>query len=150
MLTLSTLSIMVMLSPSTYHIGDKDVLPPRARGSAVIATHLSAALAALIIGAAVLLREKGTHAHKLLGRAWVATMLVVAVSSFWIRRDGFSWIHLLSIWTLFSLACAVWFIRRGNVPAHRGFMVGTFLGLAGAGIGALAPGRLLYRFFLSA
>jgi hypothetical protein len=25
-----------------------------------------------------------------------------------------------------------------------------FLGLAGAGIGALAPGRLLYRFFFSA
>jgi uncharacterized membrane protein len=116
----------------------------------MIALHLSFALGALAIGAAVLLRPKGTDSHKLLGRAWVGAMLIVAVSSFWIRRDGFSWIHLLSIWTLISLACAVWFIRRGNVRAHRGFMVGTFLGLAGAGIGALAPGRLLYRFFLSA
>jgi len=111
----------------------------------MIALHLSFALGALAIGTAVLLRQKGTDSHKLLGRAWVGAMLVVAMSSFWIRRDGFSWIHLLSIWTLVSLACAVWFIRRGNVRAHRGFMVGTFLGLAGAGIGALAPERLLYR-----
>lgn len=116
----------------------------------MIAVHLSAALAALVIGTAVLVRRKGTASHKLLGRTWVIVILVAAISSFWIRRDGFSWIHLLSLWTLISLACAVWFIRRGNVRAHRGFMVGTFLGLAGAGIGALAPGRLIYRFFFSA
>src|SRR4029450_8197570 len=98
----------------------------------MIALHLSFALGALAIGAAVLLREKGTDSHKLLGRAWVAAMLIVAGASLCTRRDGFSCIHLLSIWTLVSLACAVWFIRRGNVRAHRGFMVGTFLGLAGA------------------
>ena len=40
-------------------------------------------------------------------------------------------------------------IRRGNVRAHKAFMVGTFLGLAGAGLGALAPGRLLYGFFFA-
>ena len=109
----------------------------------VIGIHLAAAFLALIMGSAMLVRTKGTSSHKLLGRTWVALMLVVAISSFWIRRDGFSWIHLLSIWTLISLACAVWFIRRGNVRAHQGFMVGTFLGLVGAGIGAFAPGRLL-------
>ena len=109
----------------------------------IIVIHLAAALLALIIGGAMLVRTKGTASHKLLGRTWVAVMLVVAISSFWIQRDGFSWIHLLSIWTLVSLAAAVWFIRRGNVRAHQGFMVGTFLGLVGAGIGAFAPGRLL-------
>jgi hypothetical protein len=57
-------------------------------------------------------------------------------------------IHLLSVWTLISLALAVWFIRRGNVRAHRGFMIGTFIGLAAAGLGALAPGRELYRLFV--
>ena len=108
-----------------------------------IAIHLTAAIVSLLVGGAVLLRQKGTASHKLLGRSWVALMLIVAISSFWIRRDGFSWIHLLSIWTLISLACAVWFIRRGNVRAHQGFMIGTFLGLVGAGIGAFAPGRLL-------
>lgn len=118
-----------------------------------IALHLSAALAALVLGIAVLARRKGTASHKALGRAWVALMIVVAVSSLWIleirKGAGPSWIHLLSAWTLISLVCAVYFIRRGNVRAHRGFMVGTFLGLAGAGLGALAPGRALYRLLLA-
>jgi uncharacterized membrane protein len=121
--------------------------------SLTVALHLSAALAALALGLAVLARRKGTASHKALGRAWVALMIVVAVSSFWIleirKGAGPSWIHLLSAWTLISLACAVVFIRRGNVRAHRGFMVGTFLGLAGAGLGALAPGRALYRLLLA-
>jgi uncharacterized membrane protein len=84
-----------------------------------------------------LLRRKGTATHKLLGRVWVALMVAVALSSFWIfeirRGAGPSLIHLLSVWTLISLALAVWFIRRGNVRAHRGFMVGSFVGLAAAG-----------------
>ena len=116
----------------------------------MIALHLSAAFAALGLGIAVLFLRKGTAAHKVLGRSWGALMLVVAISSFWITRDGaFSWIHLLSIWVLVSLACAVYFIRRGNVRAHRNFMLGTVAGLAVAGLFALAPGRALYRLFFA-
>jgi uncharacterized membrane protein len=118
----------------------------------LIALHAALAALSLALGAAVLLRAKGTPSHKLLGRIWVAAMVGVAMSSFWIfeirRGAGPSWIHLLSLWTLVSLALAVWFIRRGNVRAHKGFMVGTFLGLLGAGLGALAPGRALSRLFL--
>jgi len=117
--------------------------------SLLIAVHALLALTALGIGVVVLARRKGTASHKLLGRTWVALMTAVALSSFWIfeirRGGGPSLIHLLSVWTLISLALAVWFIRRGNVRAHRGFMIGTFIGLAAAGLGALAPGRALYR-----
>ena len=113
----------------------------------IIALHVAAATAALVIGGLVLWRRKGTRAHKLLGRVWVGAMVAVALSSFWIfeLRDGAgpSWIHLLSVWTLVSLALAVWFIRRGNVRAHQGLMVGTFVGLVAAGIAAMAPGRTL-------
>lgn len=119
--------------------------------STVIAVHLAGALTALALGTAILLRTKGTAMHKLLGRAWVALMTAVAVSSFWIfnvERGTFSWIHLLSVWTLISLTLAIIAIRRGRVRAHRAFMIGTFLGLAGAGIGALSPDRLLGRFVL--
>ena len=120
----------------------------------LVATHAGLAAAALVVGAAVLSRRKGRASHKLLGRTWVALMLAVALSSFWIfeirRGAGPSFIHLLSVWTLISLALAVWFIRRGNVRAHRGFMIGTFIGLAAAGTGALTPGRALYRLFFLA
>lgn len=113
-----------------------------------IVLHLAAALPAVVLGVLQLARKKGTSSHKVLGWAWVVAMAVLAISSFWIfglaRGGGFSWIHLLSAWTLFSLATAVWFIRHGKVRAHKYFMAGTFIGLAGAGLGALAPGRMLY------
>lgn len=116
----------------------------------MIALHLSAAVASLLLGLGVLLLRKGTPTHKALGRAWVGVMLVTAFSSFWITRNGeWSWIHALSVWTLLSMGLAVYFIRRGQVRAHRGFMIGTYLGLAGAGAGALAPGRTLYFFFFT-
>jgi uncharacterized membrane protein len=119
----------------------------------MIAIHIAAATLALLGGALVLARRKGTRAHKVLGRVWVGAMLVVALSSFWIfeirQGAGPSFVHVLSVWTLISLALALWFIRRGNVRAHKGFMIGTYLGLVGAGIGALAPGRALYLAFLA-
>jgi len=122
--------------------------------SPLIAFHAGLAAAALLVGASVLLRRKGTASHKALGRTWVALMAAVALSSFWILEirhgAGPSLIHLLSAWTLVSLALAIWFIRRGNVRAHRGFMIGAFIGLVAAGLGALAPGRALYRFFFLA
>ena len=118
-----------------------------------IAIHLVAVAPAVILGVIQLAARKGTRAHKALGWLWVLAMALVAVSSFWIfgidKGGGFSVIHLLSAWTLISLACAVWFIRRGNVRAHKGFMIGTLLGLAGAGLGALAPGRALYLLFFA-
>ena len=111
------------------------------------AIHLAAVVPAIAIGVIQLASKKGSRPHKVLGWIWVLSMVVAAVSSFWIRElrkgAGFSVIHLLSIWVLVSLTCAIWFIRRGNVRAHQRFMVGTLLGLAGAGIGAVMPGRFL-------
>ena len=119
----------------------------------LIVFHLAFALAALALGGVVLARRKGTASHKMLGRIWASLMTAVALSSFWIfeirQGAGPSFVHLLSAWTLIALACAIYFIRRGNVRAHRGFMIGTFLGLAGAGAGALMPGRALYVFFFA-
>jgi len=94
------------------------------------AIHLAAVVPAVLIGVVQIAARKGTRPHKVLGWIWVLAMVVVAASSFWILeiRKGAGWsvIHLLSAWTLISLACAIW-----------------LLGLAGAGIGALMPGRFL-------
>ena len=56
-------------------------------------------------------------------------------------------IHLAA--AVLSLGLAVYFIRCGNVRAHKGFMVGTFIGLAAAGLDALAPGRFLHQLLLA-
>lgn len=112
-----------------------------------IVIHLYAAIIALIIGVTVLSLKKGTRLHRSLGRVWVVAVVVASVSSFWIREiggiAGFSWIHLLSVWTLVSLGYAVYFIRHGRVAEHRKAMIGTFLGLSIAGLLALFPSRRL-------
>jgi uncharacterized membrane protein len=111
------------------------------------AIHLAAIVPAAVIGVAQLAAKKGTRAHKVLGWIWVASLAVAAVSSFWImelrKGAGFSVIHLLSAWVLVCLVAAIWSIRRGKVRVHKGFMIGVMLGIAGAGIGALMPGRFL-------
>lgn len=115
--------------------------------------HLVAAVTALALGALNLLRPKGTRTHRRLGWIWVALIAIAALSSFWIfglrHGAGPSWIHVLSVWTLIALACAIVAIRRGKVRTHKAFMIGVFLGLVGAGVGALAPGRLLAQWLFA-
>ena len=118
--------------------------------SVAIGVHLTMALLALALGSVVLLRPKGTPIHKLCGRVWVALILVVAIGSFGIREisgdDSLSWIHILSAWTIFAVASGFIAIRRGHVARHKGFMIGSFCGLVGAGIFAMVPGRMVGDF----
>lgn len=117
----------------------------------IIAFHLATALLALLLGLIVLLRPKGTPAHKAMGRVWGAAMAATAISSFGIMgiRDGagFSPIHILSVVVLVTLTSAVWSIRRGNVRAHAINMISAFAGTAIAGAFTLLPGRVLGDFF---
>lgn len=107
--------------------------------------HLSAALAALALGAAVFLARKGTFLHRAAGRVWAGLMLVAAISSFWIKGNGsYSWIHLLSIVTLLLLAGVVYAALNGHIRRHRAGVIGLYSGsLVTAGLFALLPGRLL-------
>lgn len=110
----------------------------------LIAFHISTALLAIVLGAAMFARPKGTPSHRLLGRIWVASMAATAFGSFWIQSSGqFSWIHLLSTWTLFGLVMAVRNARLGKIQAHRGWMIGLYMGLAIAGAFTLLPSRML-------
>lgn len=114
----------------------------------IILLHLVAAVLGLVVGAVVVLRRKGTTPHRWLGRTWAALMLYVAAGSFWIRTGGgLSWIHVLSVLTIASLAYAVWSIRRGNLRAHRASMLSSYTGLCIAGGFTLLPQRLLGHVF---
>lgn len=109
--------------------------------------HLYASLLALGLGAILLLSPKGTMLHRILGSTWVLAMAFSALSSFWFGGGvlpligHFGPIHLLSLWVLVALAVAVVAIFKGRVEQHRGWMVGAYLGLVGAFVGSLAPGR---------
>jgi uncharacterized membrane protein len=126
-------------------LGGVGVGPSVAGREIALPIHIVTALLALPLGAFVLWRPKGTASHKALGRLWVVLMLVVAVSSYWLRTlsGGFSFIHLLSVLTLVSIPIAIYHARRGNIRAHMGAMRGVYIGLVVAGLFAMAPNRTL-------
>jgi uncharacterized membrane protein len=106
--------------------------------------HLLSILPAIALGIAQLILPKGTSTHRAVGRTWVILMLTTSISSFWIQRVGFSWIHGLSVVTIVSVIAGLVYARTGNRRAHVGCMLGAFLGSLGAGIGAVSPGRFLH------
>ena len=119
-------------------------LQPILNAAPVVQAHIAFALASVLLGIVVLSLRKGTWLHKMLGRTWGAAMSSVAIGSFWIKSSGnFSWIHILSVIVLLNLAAAIYFIRHKNVRAHRGFMIGNFIGLVVAGAFTLMPHRIL-------
>ena len=114
----------------------------------LIAAHAAGATLALMLGGYVVLRRrKGDPLHRRLGVVWVLTMYWVAFSSFGIQElspGHFTWIHALSAWTIVSLTIAVWAAVKGRRRLHRQYVVGSYLGLVGAGIAAVAfPVRLV-------
>ncbi len=116
--------------------------------SVVVYAHLVAALTAATLGLWNLAAVKGTSRHRVVGRCWIAAMLAVTLPSFWIREldpGNFSWIHGLTVFTLASLALALWGIRTGRVRLHASAMIGTMVGLVIAGGFALMPGRTISR-----
>lgn len=124
-------------------------LAPLIAAPAVVQIHAFAAMAAFALALVQFAGVKGTRVHRVLGWAWVLLMALIATSSFWIhdlRQFGpFSAIHLLSIFTLFSLVGAVFYARRHQVRRHRHIMIAIFLGaLVTAGLFTLVPGRIMH------
>lgn len=116
----------------------------------VIKLHIFAALLALAIGTAILLQRKGSGLHKTLGWGWVFAMATTAVSSLWITQlngNMWSFVHLLSGWTIIALPMAIFAIRNRKVDAHRRAMTGIFVGgLIVAGGLSFIPGRFMFEF----
>ncbi|MER8432185.1 DUF2306 domain-containing protein [Mesorhizobium caraganae] len=111
--------------------------------------HAFAALAALAMGGAQLALPKGTTRHRVMGYAWAALMLVIAISSFWIQQirliGPFSPIHILSIIVLITVPLAVWHAHRHRVAKHRRVMISLYVfALIGAGVFTLLPGRVMH------
>ena len=115
-----------------------------------IPLHAIAAMIAIILGGVQFYMKKGGPIHKLLGRIWVGLMLVVSVSSFFIHEiklwGVYSPIHLLSIWTIFSLGLAIYFVRVGNIKRHKQVMIALYgFALILTGFFTLMPGRVMHQ-----
>jgi len=108
--------------------------------------HFVAAVLAITLGLTNLVSEKGTPQHRMVGWFWLMIMSFVTVPSFWVREINdvdFSWLHLLTIWTIISMVIAIITIKQGNVRTHAVFMAGTMVGVVIAGIFSTMPGRFI-------
>jgi uncharacterized membrane protein len=128
-------------------------LAPLLSASPAIQFHAFAAIAAFGLGVVQLAAPKGTLPHRTIGWIWVALMIVVSASAFFIHQirlwGPWSPIHLLAIFTLTMLPIAVWYAHSHAVHKHRMAMTSLFVGaLAIAGAFTLLPGRIMHAVVL--
>lgn len=120
--------------------------PAWGRVPAVVWPHLLTIVVVLAI-TPVMFRRRGDARHRLLGRIWVVLMLMTAVLSFRIRGisdGGFSFIHLLSVWTVIQAPLIWWTARNHKIVAHRSSVRGMTTGaLLVAGFFTFPFNRLL-------
>jgi uncharacterized membrane protein len=124
-------------------------LAPLLDAAPAIQLHAFAAMTAFALGIVQFSAPKGTLPHRTLGAIWVALMVTVGVSSFWIHGmrlwGPWSPIHLISIFTLVMLPLAVWAAHRHAIDRHRRAMIAIFFGaLVVAGLFTLVPGRVMH------
>jgi uncharacterized membrane protein len=123
-------------------------LAPLLNASPAIEIHAFAAMAAFALGIVQFAAPKGTLAHRTMGWAWVALMVVVSVSAFFIHQiklwGTWSPIHLLAGFTLVGLGVAVHAARRHVIARHQRAMMALFFGaLVIAGGFTFMPGRIM-------
>ena len=107
----------------------------------VIIMHAITASLSLLLGAFQLLRpKKGDRFHRMVGRTWVVCMYTVCASSFFIQgvSNGFSWLHALSLFTIMTVSFGLYSAIKGNIPAHKANMIGSYFGSLGAFVGVIA------------
>ncbi len=128
-------------------------LSPLFEANYIVQIHVFFAILSLILGIWIMLGLKGSKIHKALGKLWILSLLITAISSFWlhgIRLVGpFSPIHLLSIFAMYSVFRGLQHARAGRIDAHRKSMTGLFYyALIGAGLFTLLPERLIHQLVL--
>jgi len=124
-------------------------LAPLLNAPLPIQLHAFAAMSAFALGLVQFAAPKGTLPHRTVGFFWLALMLTVALSSFWIHEirlfGPWSPIHLISIYVLVMIPVAVYFARKHNVRGHARAVIGMFLGgLVIAGLFTFVPGRIMH------
>jgi len=116
--------------------------------------HLGSLVPAFVIGSYLLLNRKGTPVHRLVGKIYMGLMLFTAFITLFMEAlvgpkflNHFGFLHLLSLFVLYTVPTAYRAIRVGNIKLHKRKMVGLYVGaLLVAGAFTLSPGRLIHTW----
>ena len=117
--------------------------------------HLATVTPCLIIGAYLLLFQKGTNKHRRIGKVYLALMFFTAIISLFLPAHvgsqflhHFGWIHLFSLLTIYTVPTGILAIKKGNMKSHKIKMILLYFGaLIIAGGFTLMPGRYLHDIF---
>jgi uncharacterized membrane protein len=125
-------------------------LAPLLQASPAVQIHVYAAAVALVLGLYQFLGRKGSIPHRVIGWVWVVLLSTICISSFFIPGSLFlgpvSLFHLLSIYTLWSLAMGARAARRGEIADHKSYMSWIFgLSIIVSAVIAVASGGVLYQ-----
>ena len=105
--------------------------------------HFGFALIALVLGAIMLMRPKGTKSHRILGTAYVIFMVVINVSALSMHEISgqMTLFHAFAILSLATLTpgyvCILLYKRRRHplwLELHRQFITWSYFGLVAAGV----------------
>jgi uncharacterized membrane protein len=115
--------------------------------------HLATVVPAFFIGTYILFNQKGTPAHRKLGKVFMMLMLGTAFITLFMSAGGgarilghFGFNHLFVIPVAFFIPRAYFAARRGDIKTHKGSVIGVYVGallIAGA-VAIFTPGRLLH------
>ena len=119
--------------------------------------HLGTIFPAFLIGLLMLMTQKGTARHRLFGKIYMLLMLTTAVITLFMTAQvgarlfgHFGFIHLFSLFVLYSIPAAYFAIRQGKVKQHQYHMLGVYIGgILIAGAFTFMPGRLLHTWFIA-
>ena len=119
--------------------------------------HLATILPAFVIGTYMMFARKGDRLHRFLGKGYMVLMLVSALITLFMPAfvgprlfNHFGFIHLFSVLTLKAVPSAYFAAKRHDIKAHKGNMIGLYVGgLLIAGGFAFMPGRLLHTWLFA-
>jgi uncharacterized membrane protein len=101
--------------------------------------HVCLGFSSIISGLIVLLMQKGTGKHRLVGRVYVLSMLGLNLTAFGIYKlyDGWGFFHWMAVASLVPLMAGYCAILYKKIVAHYYFMSWSYIGLLCATISEL-------------
>ena len=103
----------------------------------VLSFHTALGVLALATGAVVLIRPKGTRPHRVVGRVYAASMVVLCLASFGLRDTtpffaGYGPFHIAALVSLVTVCGGMWVAWRRPenwLEGHYQWMAWSYIGL---------------------
>jgi len=101
--------------------------------------HIILGFSALMLGLIVLLKEKGTRPHRLVGLLYVISIVIINMTALTItnKTDSYGVFHILAMVNLVTTVLGIVAIKMGSIQTHYHLMHWSYAGLLSATVNQL-------------